>query len=175
MNPTSLPASRVREMLTKRSRQQILVVGDFMLDQFVWGRGDRISPEAPVPVLEFQRESHVPGGAANVARNLAILNIPCSLVGPIGKDHPNQTLKELLTEKDVKCSGLFASSQRPTSIKTRIVAHQQQVVRVDPESRGGHRGRQGRHRDRFRRGIVGKFRVTTKPSSQSKSLRGRER
>ncbi|MBI1176150.1 carbohydrate kinase [bacterium] len=135
MNQNSLPIARVRELLAEGSRQQILVLGDIMLDWFIWGRVDRISPEAPVPVVEFQHENFMPGGAANVARNLAVLKNPVSMVAPIGRDSYGQKLKSLLESERVNCRGLFAQSKRPTSIKTRIVAHQQQVVRVDREER----------------------------------------
>lgn len=135
MNNNNLSKSLVRDLLNEGSRQQILVLGDFMLDQFIWGQVDRISPEAPVPVVEFQRESFMPGGAANVARNLARLKNPVKIIGPIGRDHAGATLKQLLTTEGVNCRGLFEQSKRPTSIKTRIVAHQQQMVRVDRESK----------------------------------------
>ncbi|MBI4658271.1 MAG: carbohydrate kinase [Verrucomicrobia bacterium] len=105
-----------------------------MLDQFIWGRVARISPEAPVPVVEFQRESSMPGGAANVARNLTGLNVPTELVGTIGRDDSARSLKRLLEEAKVGCGGILALPGRPTSIKTRIIAHQQQVVRVDREA-----------------------------------------
>lgn len=135
MNQNSLPIARVRELLAEGSRQRILVLGDVMLDWFIWGRVDRISPEAPVPVVEFQNENFMPGGAANVARNLAVLKNPVSMVAPIGRDSYGQRLKSLLESERVNCRGLLAQSKRPTSIKTRIVAHQQQVVRVDREER----------------------------------------
>lgn len=135
MNPNTLPTARVRELLAAGAREQILVLGDFMLDHFIWGRVDRISPEAPVPVVEFQRENFMPGGAANVARNLAALKNPASMIGPIGRDSYGQKLRSLLEAERVNCRGLFAQSHRPTSIKMRIVAHQQQVVRVDREER----------------------------------------
>ena len=135
MNHNSLPIDRVRELLAAGAGQRILVLGDIMLDWFIWGRVDRISPEAPVPVVEFQRESFMPGGAANVARNLAALKNPASMIGPIGRDSYGTKLKSLLEADGVNCRGLFAQARRPTSIKTRIVAHQQQVVRVDREER----------------------------------------
>ena len=135
MNPNTLPIPRVRDLLAAGRGHQILVLGDIMLDQFIWGRVDRISPEAPVPVLEFQRESCMPGGAANVARNLAELRGLAGIVGPLGRDHAGSTLKHLLETDGVNCRGLFPQSKRPTAIKTRIVAHQQQVVRVDREER----------------------------------------
>jgi len=106
-----------------------------MLDQFIWGGVSRISPEAPVPVVDFHRESFMPGGAANVARNLSSLGAATELFSVVGQDEPAHRLRALLREQHVDCSGLTAHSERPTSIKTRIVAHQQQVVRVDRESK----------------------------------------
>lgn len=131
---TSLPISRVRQLLQRAAEAPILVIGDVMLDQFIWGRVARISPEAPVPVVEFQRESMMPGGAANVARNLTALNIRTELFGVVGRDDSARRLKQLLREEHVGCDGLISDRHRLTSIKTRIIAHQQQVVRVDRES-----------------------------------------
>jgi len=105
------------------------------LDQFIWGSVARISPEAPVPIVEFQRESVMPGGAANVARNLSALEAAPSMVSLVGDDEPGRQLRRLLIECDVDCEGLLGQERRPTSVKTRIVAHQQQVVRVDREVR----------------------------------------
>jgi len=112
-------------------------VGDAMLDHFVWGSVARISPEAPVPVVDFERESFMPGGAANVARNLTALEARAELLGVVGEDDFAEQLRNLLTEQRIGCRGLIASSDRPTSIKTRIVAHKQQVVRIDRETRDG--------------------------------------
>jgi D-beta-D-heptose 7-phosphate kinase/D-beta-D-heptose 1-phosphate adenosyltransferase len=112
-------------------------VGDVLLDQFIWGSVSRISPEAPVPVLDFARESFMPGGAANVARNLVSLGTPAELFGAIGNDDAARRLLKLLGEQKIGCDGLVKNSARLTSVKTRIVAHQQQVVRVDRETRGG--------------------------------------
>jgi rfaE bifunctional protein kinase chain/domain len=88
-----------------------------------------------VPVVDFVRESHMPGGAGNVARNLTALAVPTELFGMIGRDDSGARLKTLLAEQGVGCAGVLASPVRPTSVKTRIVAHQQQVVRVDREMR----------------------------------------
>jgi D-beta-D-heptose 7-phosphate kinase/D-beta-D-heptose 1-phosphate adenosyltransferase len=126
----------VRQLLAAARKTRVLVVGDIMLDHFIWGRVSRISPEAPVPVVDLERESFMPGGAANVARNLSALGAACELFGVIGRDHAAHQLKELLAAQRVGCDGLVASTSRHTSIKTRIVAHQQQVVRVDRETRG---------------------------------------
>jgi D-beta-D-heptose 7-phosphate kinase/D-beta-D-heptose 1-phosphate adenosyltransferase len=137
MNRRTLTARRVQELLAAASKARVLVVGDVMLDHFVWGQVGRISPEAPVPVVEFERESFMPGGAANAARNLTALRVPTDLFGVVGQDSAAQQLKRLLQEQRIGCAGLFASGTRPTSVKTRIVAHKQQVVRIDREARDG--------------------------------------
>src|SRR5438132_657240 len=137
MNRNRLPAVRARSILTAARRARILVIGDVMLDHFIWGNVARISPEAPVPVVDFERESFMPGGAANVARNLTALRTPAELFGIVGQDAPAEQLKQLLNHHEIGCSGLLASSARPTSVKTRIVAHKQQVVRIDREARDG--------------------------------------
>jgi rfaE bifunctional protein kinase chain/domain len=132
---TTLNQNRVRELLSAAERTRILVVGDVMLDQFIWGSVSRISPEAPVPVVDFSHESYMPGGAANVARNLSALNAGTELFGVVGKDVAGQQIHGLLMQQRIGCDGLAELSSRPTSIKTRIVAHQQQVVRVDREAK----------------------------------------
>lgn len=115
----------------------MLVVGDVMLDQFLWGSVARISPEAPVPVVDFQRESFMPGGAANVARNLTALGVSTELFGAVGQDSAAEQLRTLLAEQRIGCRGLVGSPSRQTSLKTRIVAQTQQVVRIDRETRDG--------------------------------------
>jgi D-beta-D-heptose 7-phosphate kinase/D-beta-D-heptose 1-phosphate adenosyltransferase len=127
----------VREILAAAAQARVLVVGDVMLDQFIWGHVARISPEAPVPVVDFERESFMPGGAANVARNLTALHASTEIFGVIGDDTAAKHLRELLAEQHVVCGGLVESAARHTSVKTRIVAHKQQVVRIDRETRGG--------------------------------------
>jgi len=135
MSHNKLSLARVKQLLTAARKSRVLVVGDVMLDQFIWGSVARISPEAPVPVVDFQRESFMPGGAANVARNLTALQAGTELFGSVGKDEAATTLKKLLREQSVGCTGLVSSVARATTLKTRIVAHQQQVVRIDRESR----------------------------------------
>jgi D-glycero-beta-D-manno-heptose-7-phosphate kinase len=131
----SVPSyARVRQLLAAAARARVLVLGDVMLDQFVRGRVGRISPEAPVPVVEFENESFVPGGAGNVARNLADLNATTELLGAVGHDGAARQLKEVLQHDRIGCAGLLACHDRVTSVKTRIIAHRQQVVRVDRES-----------------------------------------
>jgi D-beta-D-heptose 7-phosphate kinase/D-beta-D-heptose 1-phosphate adenosyltransferase len=136
MNGKTLSASRAKQILSAAQKTRVLVVGDVMLDQFIWGSVSRISPEAPVPVLDFSRESFMPGGAANVARNLVSLETPAELFGAIGDDDAAKKLSKLLAEQNIGCTGLVKNSARHTSIKTRVVAHQQQVVRIDRETRG---------------------------------------
>jgi len=132
-----LPYDRVKRLLAAGSGTRILVVGDLMLDHFMWGSVARISPEAPVPVVELERENFMPGGAANVARNLTALDVPTELFGLVGQDDGARQLKRLLDEHHIGRGGLLASGARPTSVKTRVVAHKQQIVRIDRESRAG--------------------------------------
>jgi len=140
MNCPTLRLSRVRRLLNAAKTSRILVVGDVMLDQFIWGRVVRISPEAPVPVVEFERESFMPGGAANAARNLTALNVNTELFGTVGHDDAARQLKELLKDQHIGCAGLLPHPARATSLKTRIVAHKQQLVRIDRETRDGLEG-----------------------------------
>jgi len=131
-----LPLKRVRDLLNRISKTRVLVVGDIMLDQFIWGRVSRISPEAPVPVVEFERESFMPGGAANVARNLTALGGQSDLFGIVGRDASAAQLRTLLGEQRVGCQGLLPVTGFHTATKTRIVAQKQQVTRLDRETRG---------------------------------------
>lgn len=135
MKRNKLPVSRVRTLLAAARKTRILVIGDVMLDQFIWGSVARISPEAPVPVVEFKSESFMPGGAANVARNLTTLGVQTELFGAVGVDDAADKLRSLLREHQIGCRGLVTSPERNTILKTRIVAHSQQVVRIDRESR----------------------------------------
>jgi len=139
-------SKRLAEILGAFQRSRILVIGDLMLDEFLWGKVTRISPEAPVPVLDVQRRAAYPGGAANVARNLASLGAHAELAGVIGKDEPGKHLLQLLNDKSIGTGSIRATSLRPTTHKTRICAitrqlhdhleieDQQQIVRVDDES-----------------------------------------
>ena len=130
----SVTVKRVKGLLRAAAKSRVLVVGDVMLDQFLWGRVKRISPEAPVPVVEFQSETYMPGGAANVARNLTALGADVGLYGLVGKDDGAKMLKQLLKKDSVDSSGLIASAARMTTRKTRVIAHQQQMLRVDRET-----------------------------------------
>ncbi len=115
------------------AKTRLLVVGDVMLDHFIWGNVRRISPEAPVPVVEVTKETWYPGGAANVARNIAPFSNHVQLMGRIGQDSAADKLRELLLVDEVDPSPLLVSGQVPTISKARVTARQQQIVRVDRE------------------------------------------
>ena len=124
---------RLREILARAEGKRIAVAGDLMLDEFVWGKVGRISPEAPVPVVEVTGESCYPGGAANVARNLREFVADVSVVGIIGVDAHGQQLLGLLREQKIETGLIVEDPTFRTIVKTRIVARHQQVVRVDRE------------------------------------------
>ncbi len=130
----SVTVKRVKSLLRAARKSRVLVVGDVMLDQFMWGSVKRISPEAPVPVVEFQNETYMPGGAANVARNLTALGAAVNLYGLVGMDEGAKRLKKLLKEDGVDGKGLVSAGDRMTTRKTRVIAHQQQMLRVDRET-----------------------------------------
>jgi D-beta-D-heptose 7-phosphate kinase/D-beta-D-heptose 1-phosphate adenosyltransferase len=128
-----------REYLNKAidnfGKTRILVIGDIMLDQFIWGKVSRISPEAPVPVVEVDNETTMLGGAANVVNNLVSLGGNVLLCGVVGDDPSGTRIISRLHELDVDTGGVAIEHDRPTSVKTRIIAHAQQVVRYDRETR----------------------------------------
>lgn len=128
-----LVPSRLQELLAAFPKQRILVVGDLMLDEFQWGKVSRISPEAPVPVVDVQEITFYPGGAANVVRNLCQFCSKPGVVGVIGSDSAGSHLTRLLEEEGADTSGILKSEKRPTTHKLRIIARTQQVVRVDRE------------------------------------------
>jgi len=113
--------------------KKILVIGDLVLDRYIWGKVSRISPEAPVPVVEVTRENFLLGGASNVAYNIVSLEGHATVVGIIGSDRAGDVLQRLLDEKGISCC-LF-DDQRPTTVKARVIAHNQQVVRFDREDK----------------------------------------
>lgn len=123
----------LHKVLSKFSQARILVIGDLILDEFIWGKAERISPEAPVPVVWAQSQSYMPGGASNVANNIATLGAQVSLCGIVGDDNNGSALLEKLLQKNINCDGILADPGRPTTVKTRIIAAHQQVVRVDWE------------------------------------------
>lgn len=121
------------EAIRRFPQKRILVIGDLMLDVFIWGEVRRISPEAPVPVVEIREETMLLGGAANVVHNLRALEGRVYVTGLIGDDLPGRDLTELLRQIAVPTEGLIVEKNRPTTVKTRIIAHNQQVVRFDRE------------------------------------------
>ncbi len=125
--------ARLEEILTRGQHLRLLVIGDLMLDEFVWGKVGRISPEAPVPVVEVVRESAYPGGAANVARNVREFCHMVSVIGLVGRDMQGDRLRSLLAEEKIETEGCLLLEDFSTIVKTRIIARQQQVVRVDRE------------------------------------------
>jgi rfaE bifunctional protein kinase chain/domain len=115
--------------------RRIGVAGDFMLDRYVWGSATRLSPEAPVPVVDFADETQVLGGAGNVARNLAALGVTVFPFGAVGDDEDGKAVRACLAADGMGSRGIVADPSRITTVKTRIVARQQQIVRVDRERR----------------------------------------
>jgi len=123
-----------RKIISKFKDKNILVIGDIILDHYIWGKVDRISPEAPVPVVEVTRESFLLGGAANVAYNIVSLGGKASVIGINGQDIAGEALMSILMQRGVNCDGIFTEN-RPTTVKTRVIAHNQQVVRFDREDK----------------------------------------
>jgi D-beta-D-heptose 7-phosphate kinase/D-beta-D-heptose 1-phosphate adenosyltransferase len=135
MQPTPQAAS-LQALVAQFATRRILVIGDLMLDEFIWGRVSRISPEAPVPVVEVTGESYYPGGAANVARNVREFTPAVSVMGVSGGDAAGRRLLGLLAASGIDTSAVQRDPAIPTTVKTRIVARHQQVVRVDRERKG---------------------------------------
>jgi rfaE bifunctional protein kinase chain/domain len=121
-------------MLENFSDVKVLIVGDVMLDRYCWGSVNRISPEAPVPVVNLDRTEITLGGAANVAANVVGLGAKAWLVGVIGKDSEAELFPKILLEKGISHNNLVELENRPTTVKTRIVAHNQHIVRIDQET-----------------------------------------
>src|SRR5246500_554090 len=128
MTPAHLDA-----ILQRAADKRFLVIGDLMLDEFVWGKVGRISPEAPAPVVEVTGDSFYPRGAANVARNLREVANQVAVIGMLGKDRSGRQLRELLAEQNIDTSSAIEDESFCTIVKTRIIALHQQVVRVDRE------------------------------------------
>src|SRR5664279_1536824 len=129
--------ARFSTFLDRAARARILVVGDVMLDRYWFGDVERISPEAPVPVVKIARSEERPGGAANVARNAAALGAKVSLISAIGEDEPGRVLERLLAGEGVRTS-LHRDAALPTTVKLRVIARQQQLLRIDFEVMPSH-------------------------------------
>ena len=125
---------RYQEILGRFPEQRLLVLGDIMMDEYIWGSVSRLSPEAPVPVVEVKAETARLGGAANVAANIQSLGGKAVLVGVVGNDPPGERLVDQLEAAGIKSDGVVVDRTRPTTIKTRVVAGSQQIVRFDRES-----------------------------------------
>lgn len=127
--------TKVKQFLAGLKDLRILVVGDLMLDEYLWGTTDRISPEAPVQVVAVQREDLRLGGAGNVIHNLAVLGCQVHVAGVVGADADGDRLQQMLQEMDVCCDDLLTEPARVTARKTRVLASNQQMLRIDRESR----------------------------------------
>ncbi len=126
---------RLEEILNNFNNAKIAVVGDVMLDDYIFGSVDRISPEAPVPVVSVKRESFVLGGAANVLNNLSSLNAKVFAFGVIGNDDNGKRFLDVLKEKSIYTDGIIIDEKRPTAVKRRVIAQNQQLLRMDWEDK----------------------------------------
>ncbi len=125
----------LKKFVPKFRGKKILVIGDMMIDEYLWGSVSRISPEAPIPVVEVNKEELKPGGAANVILNLIAMGAKVSCGGVVGADNNARKLEKYFKEHGVDYSALVEDEKRPTTIKTRVIAHSQQVVRIDKEKK----------------------------------------
>ncbi len=126
--------NRFQEIISRFSDRNILVIGDLMLDAYYWGKTERISPEAPVPIVEVNRTNFNPGGAGNVALNLAELGSKVTVIGVVGKDSHGKVLIQQLRNVKIDVSQIVEIDKYQTPVKTRIIAQDQQVLRVDQEN-----------------------------------------
>jgi D-glycero-beta-D-manno-heptose-7-phosphate kinase len=154
----TLGAGHAKKILGEFSRQRILVVGDLMLDRYIYGGVSRISPEAPVPIVHVTHEKSMPGGASNVAWNVQSLGGRAAVCGVIGKDANGKELKDILKRGGVCADGAIEVEGIRTIVKTRVIAERQQVVRVDWED---HLDLAGRAADHFRRRLVSEVKKST--------------
>jgi len=122
------------EILSNFSNQKIAVIGDLILDKYVYGEVDRISPEAPVPIVRVLKEKYVPGGAANVAANISTLGGKPFLFGIVGNDQYKDILFNKIKEIKISTSSIFTDSNKTTTMKTRVIGMNQQLLRIDHES-----------------------------------------
>ena len=125
---------RFHALAEQFSQKHILVMGDLMLDSYMWGQANRISPEAPVPVVSVKEVTHSPGGAANVGWNIASLSAKVTMAGVVGNDIHGEQLLTLMSERGMNVESVTGDTNRPTTVKTRVIANSQQVVRTDFES-----------------------------------------
>ncbi|MBS3103318.1 D-glycero-beta-D-manno-heptose-7-phosphate kinase [Candidatus Woesearchaeota archaeon] len=128
--------SRLLRIIGQFKGKKILVIGDIMLDKYIWGEVSRISPEAPVQVVNVLRESYAPGGAANVANNIAALNAKAFMVGIVGNDNAKDSLISELEKREIDVEGIFTEKNKPTIQKVRVIGRSQQLLRFDYEEKG---------------------------------------
>lgn len=133
---THLTVERLRRLLDKARDAEIAVLGDVMLDRYFWGEVTRISPEAPVPVVDVSDESFHLGGAANVAANLHAMGVVPRLYGIVGNDASGKMFLQVAANEKLDTSGIIISQSRPTTVKTRVIGNNQQLIRLDRETRG---------------------------------------
>ncbi len=131
----SITQQRIDELLQNVKTKRIAVIGDVMIDRYIWGNVNRISPEAPVPVVEVESESSRLGGAANVANNIVSLGASTQLIGIVGNDFSGKEFCSILEEQKASIQGIIIDPSRPTTVKTRVIAHHQHVVRIDSEEK----------------------------------------
>ncbi len=132
---TQMTELRLKALFERFTQRRIAVIGDIMLDRYVWGSVSRISPEAPVPVIDIEDESFAFGGAANVTHNIKSLGAEVLPIGIIGDDGSGKILKDLFHTSGFLTEGILIDTERPTTVKTRVIAHNQHVVRTDRESK----------------------------------------
>ena len=130
LNPVSLAGA-----IDAFPKTRVLVIGDIIMDEYIWGDVSRISPEAPVPVVDVKRETKMLGGAGNVVNNISSLGGEAILCGVVGDDATGRQVVKMVKNLGASTEGILQEPERPTTIKTRIVAQHQQVVRIDRESR----------------------------------------
>lgn len=126
--------TELQDILEKIANTTVMVIGDVMLDRYWWGDALRLSPEAPVPVVTLKRVTNIPGGAANVAANAGALGAEVVLTGVVGSDESGASLREALRKHNISDESLFSLDGRPTTTKTRVLVHNQQIARVDEET-----------------------------------------
>jgi D-glycero-beta-D-manno-heptose-7-phosphate kinase len=135
LNPVAESLPRLRRLLPRLKGRRIGVLGDLMLDRYLWGTASRLSPEAAVPVVDFAEQSECLGGAGNVAANLAALGARVEAFGVIGEDEPGRALRACLRAVGIAEQGIVSAKSRITTVKTRVIARHQQIVRIDHERR----------------------------------------
>jgi D-glycero-beta-D-manno-heptose-7-phosphate kinase len=152
--PVESGAARLSAVMAGFGGKRILAIGDLMLDEFIWGKVSRISPEAPVPIVNVTGESYYPGGAANVARNLREFTAGSAVMGISGTDAQGRRLMELLAGAGIDTAGVQQEASHPTTVKTRIIARNQQVVRVDRERKAALTDAQAEMAMRYLDGVI---------------------